>query len=664
MATTDPAVQHGTMMIPLSRLRLSPHNPRSEGGNPGPVETPGVEALAASIEHHGLLQPLLVYQTNGGGEFLVAAGGRRMRALWRLVEDEKRSRDMEVPCVVITEAEAAAAGLAENVMREALSPADEYRAYAHMLEAGESIEDIAAGFGVSDRQVRRRLRLAAAAPELLELLAEGDITLAQLEALCVKPDPARQLEVWNSRREWDRAPVLLRRAMLADDVVEAANDPRVAFIGGVEVYRAAGGTVKEDLFADDDGGVLLTDVELLASLVRGRLNDLADEAQAEGWAWVEVWPEWHWERFHELGRVQPQAGEPDAEQQAEIDALVKEERELQSRYDQLEADIDNAGDGVDVQPLIDEQNQVSERLEQIEERLADIDDALATFTDEQRAVAGVVIGLRNGEPCVERGLVRPEDRASAKKAADVVGGSSRSRTTAAAAEKDPHALPEKVRESLLGWRNAAAQVQLAQHTRIAKALLVCWLIEDLEHGRVGRVPLDLQLREAYPADGGGRGLRRLGVDGEPGIDPPELEALLKPLLKGLPLKSEEPAKLWRAVMKLPDERLDALVAFAVARALSLGPEHDLWEACVLDELKFDMEDHFVADRGNFYDHVPKAIILDAFKEAGSPVPPASVKKAALAERAAEELYWCPPLIRTPGRPLAPAKGGKKRGGAS
>jgi len=63
----------------------------------------------------------------------------------------------------------------------------------------------------------------------------------------------------------------------------------VRFVG-LDAYEAAGGGIRRDLFAQDDGGVYVTDTTLLETLVRQKLDEHAATVKAEGWAWVDVTP--------------------------------------------------------------------------------------------------------------------------------------------------------------------------------------------------------------------------------------------------------------------------------------------------------------------------------------------------------------------------------------
>ena len=64
------------------------------------------------------------------------------------------------------------------------------------------------------------------------------------------------------------------------------HDRRVRFVG-LEAYEAAGGVVRRDLFESEGGGTV-QDVALLETLVRGKLEAVADDVKAEGWNWTEA----------------------------------------------------------------------------------------------------------------------------------------------------------------------------------------------------------------------------------------------------------------------------------------------------------------------------------------------------------------------------------------
>ncbi|MGL4528062.1 MAG: ParB/RepB/Spo0J family partition protein, partial [Aestuariivirga sp.] len=132
--------------IALSALVASKNNVRRI--KPGV----SVEDLAEDIARRGLLQSLTVHAVrdeNGEptGAYAVTAGGRRLAALKRLVAEGRLSEDAVIPCIIRDTTQEAEDSLAENVMREALHPLDQFRAFKALSENENlSIEEIAARF--------------------------------------------------------------------------------------------------------------------------------------------------------------------------------------------------------------------------------------------------------------------------------------------------------------------------------------------------------------------------------------------------------------------------------------------------------------------------------------------------------------------------------------
>ena len=155
--------------VPLSRLALASENVRKT-----PPDPQADAELKASIAALGLLENLVVRadrpeEQDGAERYAVVAGGRRLKAIQALVEDDVFDPDHPVPCLVKSgDVEPGEISLAENVIRIAMHPADQVVAFAKLTEAGQSVAAIASRFGMSERLVEQRLRLGNAAPELLE----------------------------------------------------------------------------------------------------------------------------------------------------------------------------------------------------------------------------------------------------------------------------------------------------------------------------------------------------------------------------------------------------------------------------------------------------------------------------------------------------------------
>lgn len=268
--------------IPLSKLTPHPRNVRKTGGT-------SIRDLACSIAAHGLLHPLVVSPMGDG--FEVVAGARRLAAIKALDEDRMLPEQLAsgIPCQVMAAGSVTELSLAENVIRQAMHPADEFEAFRALIEQGQTIEAVATRFGVKVRHVEERLRLANVAPELLGVYREGGMTLEQVMALSVVDSYAAQIEAWGTDKPaWDRTPQALRNALVSREIT---NDDSVAVFVGREAYESAGGTVREDLFSEI---VIFEDSALVQRLAMNALKERANQIKCEGWGWVEAMISWSW----------------------------------------------------------------------------------------------------------------------------------------------------------------------------------------------------------------------------------------------------------------------------------------------------------------------------------------------------------------------------------
>jgi ParB family chromosome partitioning protein len=381
--------------IPFNKLVLSQSNVRRTKAGVS------IEELAEDIARRTLLQSLNVRPVLDGdghetGMFEVPAGGRRYRALERLVKQKRLARTAPVPCVVREGDDISAEedSLAENSQREPLHPLDQFRAFQTLRDQGQGEEAIAARFFVTPALVRQRLKLAAVCEKLLALYAEDELTLDQLMAFTVTNDPARQEQVWEALARNPYKEAYQIRRMLTEGAVRAA-DRRAQFIGP-EAYEAAGGVVSRDLFQADDGG-WFQDPALLDRLVADKLAAAAETIAAEGWKWVSVDIGFAYGHTHGLRRLASTSPLSD-EERAAYDALRQEYAALEDTY----AEVDELPDEVD------------QRLGEIEAALEAFDNRPPVFDSDDVARAGAFVSLDgSGELKVERGYVRPEDEAAA-----------------------------------------------------------------------------------------------------------------------------------------------------------------------------------------------------------------------------------------------------------
>lgn len=177
--------------IRLSELVLNRRNPRRVK-----PEREAHRRLVASIRAYGLLQPLVVRPTvDDPKSFRVIAGQRRLAALR---EVHRGDGDPKVPCEVrdADDATTEAIGLAENFIREPMHPLDEAEAFARLArEDAKGVDTIAAEFGVTERYVRQRMKLATLADVVKAAYRDGAIDTGTAEAFAAVPSE-RQEQVW------------------------------------------------------------------------------------------------------------------------------------------------------------------------------------------------------------------------------------------------------------------------------------------------------------------------------------------------------------------------------------------------------------------------------------------------------------------------------------
>ncbi|MDF1803579.1 ParB/RepB/Spo0J family partition protein [Thalassovita sp.] len=388
-ATPDGAAD--IRLIPLDQLEPSPLNVRKVAASASDDAE-----LLASIRETGIKQNLVVHALSET-RFAVDAGGRRLKALQQLADDGIISLDHPVPCLVEDERNAVLTSATENLQRAAMHPADQFEAFDKMIGEGRSEDEIALKFGVSVDLVRRRLKLARVAPEIIEQFRAGDLTLECVMAFTLTDDHDRQLAVWNAvKGGYHIHPQSIKRHLT--ETAHSANSALGRFVG-IEAYEAAGGILLRDLF-DDRATAHMENPEILERLAIEELQAAAKPFEGT-WKWVEVHLSVDYGAFRSFGRVYPQDIEPDSDLLAEEARLIAREEELAAQND--------GEDWSDAET--EEYYAIEPRLREIEA----LQRERQPYADEDRAIAGVVLTIgHDGALRVEKGLVRPEDIPAAR----------------------------------------------------------------------------------------------------------------------------------------------------------------------------------------------------------------------------------------------------------
>lgn len=170
----------GVISVSTGQLAPSSVQPRRH------FDEAALAELAESLKAHGVIQPLVVRaRKDRTDRFEIVAGERRWRAAQQAGLDE-------VPVLVraISDQEALALALVENLQRQDLSPIEEANAYRRLMEDFGLTQDSVAGLvGRSRPQISNMLRLLRLPPAVRELVNEGRLSAGHARALVNTADP-------------------------------------------------------------------------------------------------------------------------------------------------------------------------------------------------------------------------------------------------------------------------------------------------------------------------------------------------------------------------------------------------------------------------------------------------------------------------------------------
>jgi ParB family chromosome partitioning protein len=200
--------------LPVDLVHPSPRQPRRR------FDHEATAGLADSIRAQGVVQPVLVRSRSEGGYELIA-GERRWRAA-------KEAGLPTIPAVVreTGDREALLLGLVENVAREQLSPVEEARAYALLVDEFElGLGEIAEQVGRSKPSVSNRMRLLELPEDVLAMLERNELTEGHARAVLAVPDHEERRRL---AREIVRRGLSVREAERAARWAGARRKPRKA----------------------------------------------------------------------------------------------------------------------------------------------------------------------------------------------------------------------------------------------------------------------------------------------------------------------------------------------------------------------------------------------------------------------------------------------------
>jgi len=172
----------GVRSIPIEHLEPSPYQPRAS------IDPAALADLVDSIRARGILQPLLARPHPTQAErFQIIAGERRWRA-----SQEVGLHEIPVLIRDLSDMEAMAAGLVENLQRQDLNPIEEAEGYRRLLdEFGMTQEALAESVGKSRSHIANTLRLLNLPTTVRNEVRKGALSAGHARALLAHPEPEK-----------------------------------------------------------------------------------------------------------------------------------------------------------------------------------------------------------------------------------------------------------------------------------------------------------------------------------------------------------------------------------------------------------------------------------------------------------------------------------------
>jgi ParB family chromosome partitioning protein len=169
--TQNSPTEHDLIDLDIDRIDPSEFQPRNVFGQQK------LDELARSIQHNGIIQPLVVRRS--GERFQIIAGERR----WRAAQSAGLHR---VPCIVkeVPEENVLELSLIENIQREELNPIEEASAYRKLLEKPDlTQEELGRRVGKDRSSIANALRLLKLPIEVQKLVEENKLSAGHARSL-------------------------------------------------------------------------------------------------------------------------------------------------------------------------------------------------------------------------------------------------------------------------------------------------------------------------------------------------------------------------------------------------------------------------------------------------------------------------------------------------
>ncbi|EPO2453402.1 MULTISPECIES: ParB/RepB/Spo0J family partition protein [Providencia] len=612
-------------VLPLSVLVQSELNVRKR-----PIDEKALSELADSIQAVGVLQNLVVYPMDND-VYGVAAGQRRLLALQQLVTKGHLASSFPVPVKVVSESDVLIISLTENSQREAMHPADQLHAFIELQKTGKNASEIGDLLGFSTHHVKKYLRLANMAPELLAELDADNITLDQLQALAGTPYHDRQVMVWNNAIGWKKEPRYLREA-IEETKTSVENNRLVKFVG-LDAYEQAGGTLEIDLFTEAG---FIENVPLLEKLALDKLTVCAELlADIEGWQFGIA----RLERpsfYGNDGETLSLSHAPEAVIPPEFADLLAALRAREADLREQALNAEEYHEQIDLWQAVDD---CEKQIDGIKDRTQNL-----AWTADGKATKGVVVYLdRDGESCVIRGVIdlAQQEPQCSEAESETERVSEQSTTTVETVSTYSSALCK----SLSSERTLAVQAALTQHPNVALAILVHDACIQVFGSSYAKTAFNIKFSRAQDEL----------LKNVPTAQDSEALIMLETQFESWSVRLPD---AWQAdfswLLSWEQTDLVALLAFCSAQTLSevnhYAP-HDNTLAKALRPIEqaiaFDFHQWWQPTKANFFGRISKDQIVDCLDDAGVKGKALEVVKmkkgdaAELAENTLRDTHWLP-----------------------
>jgi ParB family chromosome partitioning protein len=183
------SASRGGGTLPISLMQAGPFQPRRE------IHKEPLEELAASIKANGVIQPIVVRPlpqgTGGGAKYEIVAGERRWQAA-------QLAGLANIPVIVreLTDSQAVAVALIENIQREELTSAEEARALKRLIEEFSlTHSQVAETVGRSRAAVTNLIRLLELPEPVVTLIDSKALSMGHARALLGLEDGAERVRL-------------------------------------------------------------------------------------------------------------------------------------------------------------------------------------------------------------------------------------------------------------------------------------------------------------------------------------------------------------------------------------------------------------------------------------------------------------------------------------